>query len=44
MTGLLISIGGLSSEAGTVRNCKTLIRGSIPLVASEKKRFTEEFR
>jgi hypothetical protein len=28
----------------TVQNCKTLARGSIPLVAAASKRFAEKFR
>jgi hypothetical protein len=33
--GLLLSAGGLSTEVGAARNCKTLTAGSIPAVASE---------
>jgi hypothetical protein len=33
-----------SIDAGTVRNCKTLTMGSIPIVASENERFTEKFQ
>jgi hypothetical protein len=44
MVGLQLFAGGLATEAAGVRNCKTLTMGSIPIVASESKRFTEKFR
>jgi len=34
---------GFTLAEPIVQNCKTLIMGSNPIVASEKKRFTEKF-
>ena len=36
--------GDLLTEAGRVRNCKTLTMGSIPIVASQSRRFTAKSR